>query len=159
MGLDSVILVFWMLSFKPAFSPPLSPSSRGSLVPLWFLLLKWLYCCSSCLWHQLSHCICFPGGSDGKVPACNMEDLGSIPGLGRSPGEEKGYALQYSGLENSMDCMVHWVTKSQTQLSNFHFTFKGWSGSAYKAAYKVNLKRIKLSPSNLIAYQNKAKNI
>ena len=48
-----------------------------------------------------------------------MGDLGSIPGLGRSPGEEKGYLLQYSGLENSMDCMVHGVTKSWTGLSNF----------------------------------------
>ena len=46
----------------------------------------------------------FPGGSDGKVSAYNVGDLGSIPGLGRFPGEEKGYPLQYSGLENSMDC-------------------------------------------------------
>ena len=51
-----------------------------------------------------------------------MGDLDLIPGLGRSPGEGKGYPLQYSGLENSMDCIVHGVTKSQTQLSNFHFT-------------------------------------
>ena len=49
-----------------------------------------------------------------------MGDLGSIPGLGRS-GEEKGYPLQYSGLENSMACIVHGVTESGTQLSNFHF--------------------------------------
>ena len=45
-----------------------------------------------------------------------------IPGLGRSPGEGKGYPLQYSGLENSMDCIVQWVSKSWTQLSDFHFT-------------------------------------
>ena len=45
----------------------------------------------------------FPCGSAGKESACNVEDLGSIPGLGRSPGEGKGYPLQYSGLENSMD--------------------------------------------------------
>ena len=45
----------------------------------------------------------FPGGSAGKESAHNAGDLGSIPGLGRSPGEEKGYPLQYSGLENSMD--------------------------------------------------------
>ena len=45
----------------------------------------------------------FPGGSAGKETACNAGDLVSIPGLGRSPGEEKGYPLQYSGLENSMD--------------------------------------------------------
>ena len=53
--------------------------------------------------------------------ACNAGDLGSIPGLGRSHGEEKGYLLQYSGVENSMDCIVHEVAKSQTRLSNFHF--------------------------------------
>ena len=63
----------------------------------------------------------FPGGSDGKESACNMGDLGSIPGLGRSPGKGKGYPLQHSGLENSMDCIVHRVTKRRTQLSNFHF--------------------------------------
>ena len=45
----------------------------------------------------------FPGGSAGKESACNAGDLGSIPGLGRSPGEAKGYPLQYSGLENSID--------------------------------------------------------
>ena len=48
-------------------------------------------------------------------------DLGSNPGLGRSRGEGKGYPLQYSGLENSMECVVHGVAKSQTQLSDFHF--------------------------------------
>ena len=45
----------------------------------------------------------FPCGLAGKESACNVEDLGSIPGLGRSPGEGKGYPLQYFGLENSMD--------------------------------------------------------
>ena len=60
-------------------------------------------------------------GSAGKESACNAGDLGSIPGLGRSPGEGNGYPLQYSGLENSMDCTVHGVTKSRTQLSDFHF--------------------------------------
>ena len=63
----------------------------------------------------------FPGGSAGKESACNAGDLGSIPGLGRSPGEGKGSPLQYSGLENSMDCIVHGVTKSQTGPSDFHF--------------------------------------
>ena len=52
-----------------------------------------------------------------------MGGLGSIPGLGRSPGEGNGYPLQYSGLENSMDCIVDGVTKSQTQMSNFHLTY------------------------------------
>ena len=46
----------------------------------------------------------FPGGSAGEESTCNAGDLGSIPGLGRSPGEGKGYPFQYSGLENSMDC-------------------------------------------------------
>ena len=69
----------------------------------------------------------FPCGSAGKEAACNEGDLGSVPGLGRSPGEGKGYPLQYSGLENSMDCIVHSVAKSQTQLSDlqFHFTSLG----------------------------------
>ena len=49
--------------------------------------------------------LCFPCGSAGKESACNVGDLGSIPGLGRSPGEGKGYPIQYSGLENSMDCI------------------------------------------------------
>ena len=51
---------------------------------------------------------------------CSAGDLGSIPGLGRSPGEGKGYPLQYSGLENSMDCVDHGVAKSWTWLSDFH---------------------------------------
>ena len=63
----------------------------------------------------------FPCNSAGKQSACNMGDLGSIPGLGISPGEWKVYPLQYAGLENSMDCVVHEVGKSQTRLSNFHF--------------------------------------
>ena len=50
-------------------------------------------------------------------------NLGSIPGLGRFPGERKGYPLQYSGLENSMDCIVHGVTKSQHNWVTFTFTF------------------------------------
>ena len=54
----------------------------------------------------------FPGGSAGKESACNAGDLGSVPGLGRSPGEGNGSPLQYSGLENSMDCIVHGIAKS-----------------------------------------------
>ena len=59
------------------------------------------------------------GSSAGKEAACNAGDLGSIPGLGRCPKEGNSYALQYSGLENSMNCVVHGVAKSQTRLSNF----------------------------------------
>ena len=54
------------------------------------------------------------GGSDGKESACNKGDLGSIPGLERSPEEGKVYPFQYSGLENVIDCIVHGVAKSQT---------------------------------------------
>ena len=65
----------------------------------------------------------FPVGSAGKESACNAGDLGSIPGLGRCPGEGNGYPFQYSGLENSVDCIVYGVAKSWTQLSDFHFHF------------------------------------
>ena len=65
----------------------------------------------------------FPGDSAGKESACNAGDLGLISGLGRSPGAGNCYPLQYSGLENSMECIVHGVTKSWTRLSDFHFTF------------------------------------
>ena len=67
----------------------------------------------------------FPCGSAGKESTCNVGDLGSIPGFRRSPGERKGYPLQYSGLENSMDCIVHRVAKSGTRLSEFHLYQKG----------------------------------
>ena len=65
----------------------------------------------------------FPGSSDGKASACKAGDLGSIPGLGRSPGDGNGNSLQYSCLENSMDRgawwgTIHGITKSQTQLSD-----------------------------------------
>ena len=63
----------------------------------------------------------FPCGLTGKESACNVEDLGSIPGLGKSPGEKKVYPLQYSGLENSMDCIIHGVAKNRTRLRDFHF--------------------------------------
>ena len=68
----------------------------------------------------------FPGGSAGKEPTCNAGDLGSIPGLGRSPGEGKGYPLQYCGLGNSMDCyspLGHKVSDTTEQLS-FHSVIK-----------------------------------
>ena len=68
-----------------------------------------------------SSCFSLPGGSDGKESTCNEGDLGSIPGLGRFPGERNSFPLQYSGLENPMDWIVHEVTKSQTQLNDFHF--------------------------------------
>ena len=62
----------------------------------------------------------FLGGSAGKESPCSVGDLGLIPGLGRSPGKGNSYPLQYSVLENSMDCTVHGVTKGQTKLRDFH---------------------------------------
>ena len=72
----------------------------------------------------------FPGGSEDKASAWNAGDLGSIPGSGRSPGEENGNPLQYPCLENPMDrgawwATVHGVTKSRTRLSEFTFTLNG----------------------------------
>ena len=75
------------------------------------------------LYHEVNKSpLGFPCGSAGKESACNAGDLGLIPGLGRSSGEGNGYPLQYSALENSTDCIVHGVTKSQTRLSDFHST-------------------------------------
>ena len=65
--------------------------------------------------HHLS-----PDSSVDKESTCNAGGHGSIPGLERSPGEGKGYSLQYTGLENSMDCTVHGIAKSQTRLKDFH---------------------------------------
>ena len=85
---------------------------------------------------------CFFGGSNSKESACNAEDLGSIPGLGRSPGEGNGYPLQYSVLENSMDrgaqqATVHRVTKSQTQLNDFNFHFSFIKVQVYEHFYSL----------------------
>ena len=76
---------------------------------------------SVCLLKSLLFKKGFPQNSVGKESACNAGDPGLIPRLGRSPGEGKGYPFQYSGLENSMDCIVHGVGKSWTRLSDFHF--------------------------------------
>ena len=65
---------------------------------------------------------CVPSVSDGKESACNAEGPVLIPMLGRYLGEGNGYPLQYFGLENSMDHIVHGVAKSQTRLRDFHFT-------------------------------------
>ena len=64
----------------------------------------------------------FPDSSAGKESACNAGDPGSTPGSGRSAGEGNSYPLQYSGLENSMDYIVHGVAKRRTRLSDFHFS-------------------------------------
>ena len=86
----------------------------------------------------------FPCDSDGKESICNAGDQDSIPGLGRSPGEEKGYPLQCPGLENSMDCIVHGVAKSQTRLSDFHFHFHVKNGIKSKHCYACLLERFRI---------------
>ena len=63
----------------------------------------------------------FPGGSAGKESIYNVGDLGSIPGFESCPGEGNDYPLQYSGLENSMDCIVYGVSKSRKRLSDLLF--------------------------------------
>ena len=78
--------------------------------------------------------LAFPCGSAGKESVCNEGDLGLIPGLGRSPGEVKGYPLLYSGLENSMDCIDHRVTKSQFHAS--HLYISEISGQHFRKHFK-----------------------
>ena len=86
---------------------------------------------------------CFPDGSVGKEPACNAGDLGLIPRLGRSPGEGKDYSVQYSGLENSMDCIIHGVTKSRTRLSDFHAHTQQLMKAHVQHNQEIKIKRLK----------------
>ena len=116
----------WLPSFPP-WVPPLFPHSHPSSFSSFIIcfgvierpwgLPRWL----SGKWSACS------AGDAGLIPesACNARDRGLIPGLGRSPGEGKGCPLQYSGLENSMDCTVDGVANSRTQLRDFHFTSLG----------------------------------
>ena len=105
-----------MLTLSPTMCLPLFPQVRCTIACLCvFICIAPPACKDSRL--------PFLSGSAGKEYACSVGDLSLIPGLGRSPGEGKGYPLQYAGLEKSMDCIVHGVTKSQTRLSNFHFHF------------------------------------
>ena len=103
----------------------------------------------------------FPRGSAGKESTWNNGDLGSIPGLGRSPGEGNSYPLQYSVLENSMDCIVHGFAKCQTRLRDFHkltwcleyltvFRLKDlqniWPLPMFQFSFICQTKRVILSP-------------
>ena len=115
---------------------------RGELAAVLGLHNRNAFCCSITRENSCLECIAywttsflpvragfyarFPGSSTSKEFTHSEGDLGSIPGLGRSPGKGNGYPLQYSGLDNSMDCMVHGVEKSQAQLSDFHFHFLLW---------------------------------
>ena len=91
---------------------------------------------------SIGYLLGFPFGSAGKESACNVRALGSILGLGTSPGEGKAYPLQYSGLENSMDCIVHGVAKSWTRLSDFHFTTLHFMYLGLVGPYFLPLKRV-----------------
>ena len=153
MGLDVMILVFWMLSFKPAFSlssftfikrPFSSLLSAVRVVScaylrlLIFLPAILIPACalSSPAFHMMYSIYSFPGSLDSKASAYNAGDPGSIPGSGRSPGEGNGNPLQYSCLENPMDrgawwATVHGVWKSRTRLSDF-------SSLLLHSVYKLN---------------------
>ena len=89
----------------------------------WVRLSQCRRACGPCYCHSIITVYGGCYGSAGKESTCNAGDLCSIPGSGRSPGEGKGYTLQYSGLENSTDCIVHGLANSQTWLSDFHFHF------------------------------------
>ena len=108
------MLAIWSLVPLPSLKPALTSGSS------WFTYRRLMACIHLIISAYIY--MGFPCGSAGKESTCSVGDLGLIPGLGRSPGEGKGYLLQYSGLENSMDCIVHGVSKSLTQLSDFHFT-------------------------------------
>ena len=105
----------------PTLCDPGDWSPPGSSVPGIFQarILEWV----AISFNLKKSSMGFPDNSVGKESACNSGDLGSILGLGRSPGEGKGYPLQYSSLENSVDCIVHGVAKSR--LSDFHFDLIG----------------------------------
>ena len=97
-----------------------------AITNLFFVSVDLLILDSSHKWNnKICDCLCLTWASLVaqliKECACSVEDLGSIPGLGRSSGEGRGYPFQYSGLENSLDHIVHRVTKSRTWLSDFHF--------------------------------------
>ena len=117
--LSCVVLCFAyrpIIHFQLIFVKDISSVSRFTFFicegPVFFSTI----CCSFAL------SLGFPDSSVGKESTCNAGDPSSIPGSGRSAGERIGYPLQYSGLENSMDCIVHGISKSQTRLCNIqHF--------------------------------------
>ena len=110
--IDLLLITFSLVALKPTCQDTLTSANFLSLAQnslLNYRLVR-LYALPS-----------FPCGSAGKESTCDARDVGSISGWGRIPGEGKGYPLQYSGLENAMDCINYEVTKSRTGLSDFHF--------------------------------------
>ena len=81
----------------------------------------------------------FPHSLVGKESTCNAGDLVLVPGLGRSPGDGKGYPLWYSGQENSMDCIVPGVAKSGTQLSDFHCQFSLFQRNQERSDFEIGV--------------------
>ena len=122
------IFVKWTLmvhfTVRPFVKAEIKSETQPQLLILYDIYLENKYQLKKNVWDTGG----FPGGSEDKASACNAGDPGSIPGLGRSPGEGNGNPLQYSCLENPMDrgawrATVHGVAKSRTRLSNFTFTF------------------------------------
>ena len=123
--LPSIILICSLYSSILLYSPLLKNHTQNSMCLLSSSILNMAP--NACIiittyTSQLPTQRGFPDSSPGKESTCNAGDLSLIPGLGRSPGEGKGYPLQCSGLENYMDSIVHGVTKTRTWLSDFNFT-------------------------------------
>ena len=111
--IDLLLITFSLVALKPTCQDTLTSANFLSLAQnslLNYRLVR-LYALPS-----------FPCGSAGKESTCDARDVGSISGWGRIPGEGKGYPLQYSGLENAMDCIIHGVAKTQSQLCVFQLS-------------------------------------
>ena len=93
-----------------------------NLYAFYLFIFSWLSWPASPLYYWIK--VGFPSSSTGKESACNAGDLGLIPGLGRSPAARKSYPLQYSGLENSMDCIVLGLQRVRHDWATFTITFK-----------------------------------
>ena len=97
------------------------PLLNSFIQQIFIVCLSYARHCRCRVYSELNrHDVVSFGFPAGKGSACSAGDLGSIPGLGKSPGEGKGYSLNYFGLENSKDYVVHWVAKSQTILNDFY---------------------------------------
>ena len=123
----SLYIINYIIHFILNTSPSLHHNSVGKEIHLQCRRLQFDSWIGKICWRRnrlpISVFLGFPCGSAGKESACNVGDLGSIPGLGRSPGEGKGYPLHCSGLENSMDHIVCGVAESDTtERCSLHFT-------------------------------------
>ena len=150
------LLTSWLklLSASPRKEKKFIPKENLSLLPLSTLLgwdwlpwslFFWCWVSSQLFCSPLSLSPGFPGGSAGKESACKVGDLGSIPGLGWSPGEANSYPLQYSSLEKSVDCVSMESLRVGRDWGDFHFTlikrlFNFSSLSAIRVASSVCLR-------------------